>query len=177
MSWIAGYLKTTLFFWKDEYVTFEQLAVLPSFFAGGFYITFYSISGQSPPKVSIRYYIFPVLLVFLLSYYLIGKNRFLLSQKFLKLIRVLILHSIITLLFFVSLLSFHIPLSNLWSLCIASITTSIVLAFHTFKIHALAEHNPFKTKGLYYIWIIITMLLFSVLTSLFSYFCALPNQW
>lgn len=176
MNWINGYLKTTLFFWKDEKVTFEQLAILPAVFTSGFYIIFLSISGQSSPRISIRPYIFPVLLAFIISYYLIGRKGFLLSQDFLKFLRVLILHSIITLFSFVSLLSFHISLSNLKTLGVSSIVTSLILAYHTYKTHPFAENNPFKTRAIYFLGIILMMYLCSVITGFFLYHCALPNQ-
>lgn len=172
MAWIKGYLETTLLFWKDrEKVSVEQIAILPSIFASVFYVLFIKLSGRSAPELSLAQLIFPVLLAFVISYYLFGHGKFLLAMNFLKFIRAFTLHSMLTLLIFTSIVSIK-SLLNQQRLLIGCICASILLGYHTYKLHPICDIGRF----LYFLQLLLAMILFSATVGIFLYYCAIPSQ-
>ena len=170
MEWLKAYKDTTFKFWCDNIsVTAEQLVVFGVLFSTSLYLLFVKITGDSEPQIKLQNYIFAVIAVHVIAYYIFGDKNPLINQKYLKLIRLLILHMTLTLLLLVSFISLGFYKHVNYSLVFVSLFVSIMLGFHTRRVHKIENKN----QGLILILIAGVSAFISCLS---VYYFILPDQ-
>lgn len=168
MDLIEGYKKTTLIFWEDPVTSFEQFAALGGILIGTSFVNSLLQSlAEGQVRIHPNKYIFTFVYLYILFYFIFGKDFFLYSKNTLKFFRLLLLQIFITALCIGMIFSFdQSTYFSLELVAVSSFLSSIVFILNAVRFKRRID-NPLS--------IIVVELSLNLFAIVIVYCCILPN--